>query len=73
MVGWGQFQPFVRYQKYERSLSNTTNKAFAIGVNYVIKGPNAKISAMFTKFEDDRLPVLTRDAKQFLIGAQLQY
>jgi hypothetical protein len=73
VVGWGQFQPFVRYQKYERTLSNTTNKAFDVGVNYVIKGPNAKISAMFTKFEDDRLPVLLRDTKQFLIGAQLQY
>ena len=72
IIGWGQFQPFVRFQKYNRSLSNTTSKATDVGVNYVIKGPNAKLSAMFTKFDDTRLPA-PRDAKQFLIGAQLQY
>ena len=73
MVGWGQFQPYVRWQRYERTLSNTTNKALDIGVNYVIKGPNAKISVMYTKFEDDRLPASIKKTEQFLIGAQLQY
>ena len=73
VVGWGQFQPYVRYQKYDRTLSNTTNKALDFGVNYVIKGPNAKISSQYTKFEDNRLPVAARETKQFLIGAQLQY
>ncbi|MEN3354900.1 MAG: hypothetical protein V7640_3058 [Betaproteobacteria bacterium] len=73
MVGWGQFQPYVRWQKFERTLSNTTNKALDIGVNYVIKGPNAKLSMTYTKFEDTRLPVAAREMKQFLVGAQLQY
>jgi hypothetical protein len=73
VYGWGQLQPFVRYQKFERSLSGTENKSLDFGVNYLIKGPNAKISAMFTKFEDTRLPAAVRETKQFLIGAQLQY
>jgi hypothetical protein len=73
VYGWGQIQPFVRYQKLDRSLSNTENKAFDFGINYLIKGPNAKLTAMFTKFEDDRLPAAVRDTKQFLVGAQLQY
>jgi len=42
-------------------------------LNYIIKGSNAKLSAMFTKFEDSRLASPLQDRKQFLIGAQLQY
>jgi len=72
-VGWGQFQPFVRFQKYNRSLSNTTSKATDFGVNYVIKGPNAKITAMYTKFDDNRLTVGLQDTNLFTIGVQLQY
>jgi hypothetical protein len=70
-VGWGQFQPFVRYQKFNREVSSTTNKATDIGVNYVIKGHNARISAVYTKFNDSRLA--TPSAKQFVVGVQLQY
>jgi hypothetical protein len=72
-VGWGQFQPFMRYQKFDRTLSNTTNKALDIGVNYLIKGPNAKVSVMYSKLEDSRLAAPLNDVKQFLVGLQLQY
>jgi hypothetical protein len=72
-IGWGQFQPFIRYQKYDRSLSNTTSKATDFGVNYIIKGPNAKVSAVYTKMEDNRLPVASRDRDMFTLGVQLQY
>ena len=73
-VGWGQFQPFVRYQKYNRTLSNTTSKATDFGINYIIKGPNAKITAMYSKFDDNRvLPVTAQSPKQFTLGVQLQY
>jgi hypothetical protein len=73
MIGWGQLQPFARWQKFDRSVSHTRNKALDIGVNYLIKGPNAKLSAMYTRFDDSRLPSATRKANQFLLGAQLQY
>ena len=72
-VGWGQFQPFVRYQKFNRDVSATTNKATDVGLNYIIKGPNAKISAVFTKFDDSRRAPGTQGQKQFLLGVQLQY
>ncbi len=72
-VGWGQFQPFVRYQKFDRDLSATTNKATDVGVNYIINGSNAKVSAMYTKFDDSRLPVGRQSSDRFLIGVQLQY
>lgn len=72
-IVWGQLQPFVRYQKFERSLSNTTNTATDFGVNYIIKGPNAKISAMYTKMDDTRLAPAARERDQFTLGVQLQY
>jgi hypothetical protein len=72
-VGWGQFQPFVRYQKFNRDVSSTSNKATDIGVNYIIKGQNAKISAVYTQFDDTRRAPGTEKQKQFLVGMQLQY
>ena len=72
-IGWGQFQPFIRYQKYDRSLSNTTNKALDFGVNYIIKGPNAKVSAVYSKLEDSRRPAPLDDQWQFLLGVQFIY
>ncbi len=68
-IVWGQVQPFVRYQKFERSLSNTTNTATDFGVNYIIKGPNAKISAMYTKMDDTRLAPAARERDQFTLAA----
>jgi hypothetical protein len=72
-LGWGQLQPFFRYQKYERSLSNTTSKATDFGVNYIIKGPNAKVSAFYSKMEDSRVAPPFNDLWQFVIGVQLMY
>jgi hypothetical protein len=72
-IGWGQFQPFVRLQKFERTVSATTNKATDFGLNYIIKGPNAKVSAMYTKMEDTRLAIASRERNQFTLGVQLQY
>jgi hypothetical protein len=72
-VGWGQFQPFVRYQKQNRDLSATSNKGTDFGVNYLIKGFNAKISAVYTKFEDTRLAAAVQKNDQFVLGVQLNY
>jgi hypothetical protein len=68
-VGWGQFQPYYRYQKFNASLGaagDVKNQDF--GVNYIIKGPNAKISAQYTKFE-----TLATDMWKFILGVQLIY
>lgn len=72
-IGWGKFQPFLRYQKFNRSVSSTTSKATDIGLNYIIRGPNAKVSLMYTKFNDNRLAVAVRDTNMFTLGVQLQY
>jgi hypothetical protein len=72
-VGWGQFQPYLRVQKFDRSLSRTANKQLDIGVNYVVKGPNAKVSLTYTKMEDTRLAVGFTKRDQIVLGVQLQY
>jgi hypothetical protein len=72
-IGWGQFQPFIRYQKFDRSLSNTTNKATDFGINYIIKGPNAKVSAVYTKSEDSARAPGAQERDMFTLGVQLQY
>lgn len=72
-VGWGQFQPFIRYQKFDRTVSNTTNKATDFGINYIIKGPNAKVSLVYSKLEDNRLAAPQNDVDQIVLGVQLQY
>ena len=72
-IGIGQLQPFVRYQKFDRDLSNTTKKATEFGINYIINGSNAKLSAVYTKFDDDRLAPGQTDWKQFVLGVQLQF
>lgn len=82
-VGWGQFQPFYRYQslKPDAILANAgvlEMKKHDFGVNYIIKGPNAKISFQYSKAENynygfagPSAPGTERD--QFVIGAQLIY
>jgi len=76
-IGYGQLQPFVRFQKYDRDVSQTTRKAAEFGLNYIISGPNAKVSAVYTQFEDDRTAAGVRGPNvktdQFVIGVQLQY
>jgi hypothetical protein len=77
VIGWGQFQPFIRYQKLNRDVTATTSKGTDFGVNYLIKGFNAKVSAVYTRLDDSRLPILvpakTSGANQFVLGVQLNY
>lgn len=73
-VGWGQFQPFLRYQKFDRSLSNTSIKTTDFGVNYIVNGPKVKISAMYSKIDDNRIvPASAQDTNRFTLGVQLMY
>ena len=76
-VGWGQFQPFIRYQKFDRTAMsaspNTSNTGPDYGVNYIIKGFNAKVSAVYTQLEDTSRPAASQKRDQFVLGVQLQY
>ncbi len=46
-VGWGQFQPFVRYQKFNPD-TNVDTKKYDLGVNYIIDGYNAQVGAVYS-------------------------
>lgn len=46
-VGWGKFQPFARYQKFNPD-TNTDIKKYDVGVNYIIDGYNAQISGVYS-------------------------
>ena len=68
-VGWGQFQPYYRYQKFSAEAGAAGDiKAQDFGVNYLIKGPNAKIAAQYTKTE-----TVATDLWKFVLGVQLMY
>ncbi|HEY3698608.1 MAG TPA: porin, partial [Spongiibacteraceae bacterium] len=83
-VGWGKFQPYARYQKFDQdkitvgpavALYGGKFEQYDIGVNYVIAGPNAKISATYTEFKpnDDDPIADNKKTNQFVIGVQLQF
>jgi len=86
-VGWGKFQPYARFLKFDRDKVvgigssavpeqySGDFKQYDIGVNYVIAGPNAKISATYTEFKagDDNPVADNKDTNQFVIGVQLQF
>lgn len=46
-VGWGQFQPFVRYQKFTPD-NNVDTRQYDLGVNYIIDGYNAQVGAVYS-------------------------
>jgi hypothetical protein len=46
-VGWGQLQPFVRYQKFSPDTDIDTKK-YDVGVNYIIDGYNAQVGAVYS-------------------------
>ncbi|MHB1677406.1 MAG: hypothetical protein ACYCSS_07695 [Sulfuriferula sp.] len=73
VIGMGKFQPYVRYQNFERDLSHTTDKQTDLGLNYVINGHNALISAVYSKLSDNRLVPTLANRNQFIVGLQYQY
>jgi hypothetical protein len=70
-IGWGQFQPYLRYQLFDRDFGDTENEQVDLGVNYVIAGHNARVTAVYSRLDDEVLANGDRD--QFLIGVQLIY
>ena len=67
----GQFQPYTRYQGYNRDMKNDTGSTgytdrIEAGLNYVIDGFNAKVTALWQQTED----VTTVD--RYVLGMQFQ-
>jgi hypothetical protein len=79
-LGWGFVQPFVRYQHSKSETFGTTGSRVDVGVNYVIAGPNARITAVYSNNANlpgaaGSTPSLINPIKKdkFLLGVQLQF
>jgi hypothetical protein len=68
-VGWGQFQPFFRYQDFDNNLTHLSSSEYDFGVNYVIKGHDARITLDYSKNDGGGIP----DYDRFIVGLQLQF
>ncbi|MFT3931798.1 MAG: porin [Spongiibacteraceae bacterium] len=73
-VGMGKFQPYARYQKFETDLpaDDTEITRYDIGVNYIIAGPNAKVSLTYFDTEVDK-SANDSDTNGIILGVQLQF
>ncbi len=68
-VGPGKFQPYMRYQSFDSDLINVTSTQQDLGVNYILNGHNARVSATYTKNDSDT----TTATDKFVVGLQLQF
>lgn len=79
-VGWGHFQPYVRIQKFDQdstaaggvtasAVTSGDIKQTDYGINYVIDGHNARVSATYTNLEVTD----AEDSDIFVLGLQYQF
>jgi hypothetical protein len=68
-VGWGQFQPFFRYQNFDNDLTHLGADQYDLGVNYVISGHNARVTIDYSKDEGGGVA----DYDRIIAGIQLQF
>lgn len=70
-VGIGQVQPVARYQSLDRNDGGYDVRKWEIGANYIIKGHDARLSAMYSRTDLKGDGEGSSDG--FLGGLQLQY
>ena len=74
-VGWGQFQPHIRYQGFNDSDTSAHNPApnnvarYDIGVNYVMVGHNARITLVYSHTDVSG----PKEFGQYVLGTQFQF
>lgn len=78
-VGWGQFMPFVRYQKFAADGATSSasvntkgdidTKRFEVGVNYIIEPYNALITATY----GDTKVTGAKSTNSFNVSLQMQF
>ena len=78
-VGWGQFQPHIRYQGFDDATSgiarNPTNRnesRWDFGTNYVMAGHNARISLVYSHIEH-RFEAPNKQTGMLTLGTQFQF
>ena len=67
-IGWGRLQPYARYQKFKPD-TNLDTRQIDVGVNYIIDGYNAQLSAVYSKTK----VASSADSDKFVVALQLQY
>ena len=67
-VGWGRFQPFVRWQRFNDD-ANIKPKQYDVGLLYVIDGYNAQLSGTYRKTKNK----LGLNVDAFIAAMQIQF
>lgn len=68
-IGPGKLQPYARYQKFMNDSSGGYAREYDFGVNYVIKGHNARISLDYASLKGTG----SKSTDRFIAGVQLQF
>ena len=72
-LGWGRFQPVIRYQQFKpyhyAATNNGKTTQFEAGSNYVIDGHNSVITLDYVHYNSPS----TKASDGFLAGVQFQY
>lgn len=74
-TGWGQFQPFVRYQKFDADLkaAGQAYEKYDLGAAYIIDGYNAQISAFYSNADTATSATASTDVNSFSVQTQFQF
>ncbi|MEQ1600671.1 MAG: porin [Methylophilaceae bacterium] len=67
-IGWGQFQPYARYQKFNAE-NHIGTGTYDIGLNYIIDGYNAQVTGKYTNTKVSNQP----ETSAFSVALQLQF
>jgi len=67
-IGFGKFQPVFRYQEFEFDNGPEVSE-WSVGTNYIIKGHDLRLSAIYSETDTDGLETVNR----FITGVQLQF
>lgn len=67
-VGPGKFQPYVRWQEFTATITNTASTQFDVGVNYVIKGPDLRVTFDYAHNTASFIP----SSDRWVVGLQVQ-
>jgi hypothetical protein len=69
-IGIGKFQPYFRYQDF-KGVGNDDTSIIDTGLNYIIRGHSARLSAFWTVVDPPGLG--DEKSNQFTIGTQFQF
>ncbi len=68
-IGYGKIQPVIRFQDFDATITKITTKQYDGGLNYIIDGHNARVSAVYAYTQTTN----AKDGHQFTLGVQLQF